>query len=262
MEKGILEVGEYVIYEDFFGNSIVCEVMDIIENDEFCRALLRPTKRYNFFESKFNEQWCSYDKIRYREFDSKKFLPPQPGTYVYHKDYCNGTKQIFVEKILPKCGLFIGSDLGEIPYKNDPFTFEGVLLEPLQASDSKIEFTDEERSKLYQKIDREVGFEIEKKAINEAAKIASACYFDNDSIERQKERAIAFQIRFLTDERLCELRKMLGDAYENARVVGFIRKDGVYELKYDNVSQKTINKIAEKITVYTKQNFTELIIEE
>ena len=94
------------------------------------------------------------------------------------------------------------------------------------------------------------------------AKNASNCYFDNDSIERQKEKAINFQVQFLTDERLCELRKRLGETYENARVVGIIRKDGVYELKCDNVSQRTIDKIVEKIVVYTKQNFPELIIEE
>jgi len=235
--------------------------MDIIENDEFCRALLHPTKRYNFFESKDNVQWCSYDKIRYREFDSKKFLPPQPGTWVYHKDHCNGTKQIFVDKILPKCGLFIGSDLDSIAYKDSPFTFEGVLLEPLQASDSKIELDNEEISKETTK-EYSKSTPYKSNSLEHAAKIASSCYFDNDSIERQKERVVAFQVRFLTDERLYELRKMLGNAYENARVVGFIRKDGVFELKYDNVSQKTIEKIAEKITVYTKQNFPELIIEE
>ena len=98
--------------------------------------------------------------------------------------------------------------------------------------------------------------------LTDKAKNTKNCYFDNDSIERQKEKAINFQVRFLTDERLCELRKRLGEAYENARVVGFIRKDGVYELKCDNVSQRTIDKIVEKIAVYTKQNFPELIIEE
>lgn len=259
METGILEVGEYVIYEDFSGLSVVCEVMEI--KDKELIALLRPTRKFNFFGSTNEMLWCNYKAIRYREFDSKKFLPPQPGTWVYHKDHCNGTKQIFVDKILPKCGLFIGSDLDSIPYKDSPFTFEGVFLEPLQASDGKIELANEEISKETTK-ESSKSTPYKSNSLEHAAKIASACYFDNDSIERQKERAIAFQVRFLTDERLCEFRKMLGNAYENARVVGFIRKDGVFELKYDNVSQKTIEKIAEKITVYTKQNFPELIIEE
>jgi len=233
MEKGILEVGEYVLCSEVYDGKALCEVRELSDDGSIC-YLIPDWHPINIGPRDDKPRPFNISTVRY--VDMPEEMPNIiDGTFVYHEKYFGGHVELYVLKAMPKCGIFTTCNITNDPsglYKAH-FTYEGVLFE---------------RKPVVNQLKKMEQEKIERRAQSLASEI--------------NQKSIDFQVQFLTDERLCELRKMLGEAYENARVVGFIRKDGVYELKYDNVSQKTINKIAEKITVYTKQNFTELIIEE
>jgi len=129
MEKGILEVGEWVLCSEVYDGKVLCEVKELSEDGSIC-YLIPEWHPINIGPRDDEPRPFNVSTVRY--VDMPEEMPKIiDGTFVYHEKFFGGHVELYVLKAMPKCGIFTTCNVMKDPEGHDksPFTYNGALLE-------------------------------------------------------------------------------------------------------------------------------------